>query len=470
MPSIMSQSILLFGWVSETTIQISCFIIGILLLKRIFNESFPAWWHYGIWLLLFFRILTPWSLDLEYLPFSSFFQSLHFFQDVVVSSKNNSIPETFDFGGWVRNNAAKIPSAVSISIIHAVYGVWVLGVFFFGGLIVFKNLNLWVSVRKERLLTDQPVLDVLEDCKKQVNVKTVLGIVATDRVNSPALFGYIRPRLLLPKQILNQFDHNQMRYVFLHELMHLKHHHIGVNWVLLLFHMVHWFNPLVWVMLHQISVDQEYACDHSVLITTLPDERERYAALLISFLEHYCSNRKFPAMAGIVESKSQIKRRLKMIINHQKQSKIMAIGMYLLLMLLIMFTPGFSMEKMNSNGASEPQIKEQAAVSAAIKWLDSVDSQNYAESWTAAASIFKDQVTEVKWRSAMKISREPLGEKLTRKLSSARYVVNVPNAPEGEYYLLLFETEFKNKTNAIETVTPFLDSDGKWRVSGYYIK
>lgn len=36
--------------------------------------------------------------------------------------------------------------------------------------------------------------------------------------------------------------------------------------------------------------------------------------------------------------------------------------------------------------------------------------------------------------------------------------------------MIQFKTVFENKKAAIETVTPKLDSDGNWRVSGYYIR
>jgi hypothetical protein len=42
--------------------------------------------------------------------------------------------------------------------------------------------------------------------------------------------------------------------------------------------------------------------------------------------------------------------------------------------------------------------------------------------------------------------------------------------PDGQYVVIQFITSFTNKKPAIETVTPMLDSDGIWRVSGYYIK
>ena len=47
---------------------------------------------------------------------------------------------------------------------------------------------------------------------------------------------------------------------------------------------------------------------------------------------------------------------------------------------------------------------------------------------------------------------------------------SLPGAPDGHYVVLHYETSFENKKTAIETVTPMLDQDGDWRVSGYYIR
>jgi hypothetical protein len=45
-----------------------------------------------------------------------------------------------------------------------------------------------------------------------------------------------------------------------------------------------------------------------------------------------------------------------------------------------------------------------------------------------------------------------------------------PGAPDGKYVVIRYETSFRNKKAATETVTPMLDADGRWRVSGYFIK
>jgi hypothetical protein len=66
--------------------------------------------------------------------------------------------------------------------------------------------------------------------------------------------------------------------------------------------------------------------------------------------------------------------------------------------------------------------------------------------------------------------RMPLGKMISRKLKTSAYKTTLPGAPDGQYVVIQFETSFQNKKSAIETVTPMFDHDGRWRVSGYYIK
>ena len=70
----------------------------------------------------------------------------------------------------------------------------------------------------------------------------------------------------------------------------------------------------------------------------------------------------------------------------------------------------------------------------------------------------------------MKAVRVPLGAQMSRVVKSKQYTTSVPGAPDGQYVVIQFTTSFKNKGSATETVTPMLDKDGSWRVSGYFIK
>ena len=64
----------------------------------------------------------------------------------------------------------------------------------------------------------------------------------------------------------------------------------------------------------------------------------------------------------------------------------------------------------------------------------------------------------------------PLGELISRTIKNSTYTTSLPGAPDGEYVVIQFSTSFAKKMQIIETVTPMLEKDGVWRVSGYYIK
>ena len=116
------------------------------------------------------------------------------------------------------------------------------------------------------------------------------------------------------------------------------------------------------------------------------------------------------------------------------------------------------------------QAKEKAAIEAAEAWLSLVDEGLYLESWREGATYFRKAVSQEQWTQSMVAFRKPLGKTQSRKLTSAQYTTTLPGAPDGEYVVIQYQTSFENKLSAIETVTPMLDKNGDWRVSGYYIK
>ena len=121
-----------------------------------------------------------------------------------------------------------------------------------------------------------------------------------------------------------------------------------------------------------------------------------------------------------------------------------------------------------------PAYADQAAVKKAVDvsdtWLKLIDNGQYAKSWEQAASFFRNAVTKEQWSQSLNAARKPLGKVIVRKVKSTQYTTTLPGAPDGEYVVIQYETSFANKKSATETVTPMLDNNGKWRVSGYYIR
>ena len=137
------------------------------------------------------------------------------------------------------------------------------------------------------------------------------------------------------------------------------------------------------------------------------------------------------------------------------------------------FVPGFLLLTLLLGICSAVQAQqkaEQLAQQSSDTWLALVDAGKYADSWQEASQFFKAAVTKEQWQNAMRGSLDPLGKMLSRKLKSATYTKTLPGAPDGEYVVIQYESSFEHKQSAVETITPMLDKDGKWRISGYFIK
>ncbi len=121
-------------------------------------------------------------------------------------------------------------------------------------------------------------------------------------------------------------------------------------------------------------------------------------------------------------------------------------------------------------GRKSNPAAETAALTVAQTWLAQVDAGQYGESWDQAAQVFRGAVSREQWIQVMQSTRAPLGPNLSRKLVTKQYRTTLPGAPDGEYVVIIFAASFQNKQSAVETITPMLDKDGTWRVSGYYMR
>ena len=107
---------------------------------------------------------------------------------------------------------------------------------------------------------------------------------------------------------------------------------------------------------------------------------------------------------------------------------------------------------------------------AATTWLAVADAGDYPRSWREAASLLQTSVTQPKWESALQLGRQQLGGMKSRTLKSATFSRTLTGAPDGEYVLIQYETQFEFKPLAIETLTTMKDRDASWKVAGYFIK
>lgn len=100
--------------------------------------------------------------------------------------------------------------------------------------------------------------------KKETGIKKDVELICSEYCRSPMAGGILSSVLIFPIWG-DKMEEDKYEYMFRHELVHIRHHDLFIKYIGLLVMAVHWYNPLVYVMFHEISVISEMYCDSIVI-------------------------------------------------------------------------------------------------------------------------------------------------------------------------------------------------------------
>lgn len=147
----------------------------------------------------------------------------------------------------------------------------------------FFVLSYWRCSRKFKMSI--PVKEVrVERWLAEHRLRRNLQVRQSEYITFPLTYGVLRPVILLPKAMTGA-DDKTLNYVLTHELIHIKRFDLPMKWAMAAIVCVHWFNPLVWVMLTLFNRDIELACDEAVIQSMGEGEKSGYARALIGMEE-----------------------------------------------------------------------------------------------------------------------------------------------------------------------------------------
>jgi hypothetical protein len=103
------------------------------------------------------------------------------------------------------------------------------------------------------------------------------------------------------------------------------------------------------------------------------------------------------------------------------------------------------------------------------KWLSYIDKKASQASWFATSPLFQQSISLEKWQASLETNRYPFGNVIARRLFKATERSELPGAPEGNYMVLQYRTQFEFKTSSVETVTLVQSNESQWQTIGYFI-
>ncbi|MFC5468091.1 M56 family metallopeptidase [Cohnella suwonensis] len=378
-------------------------ILLVLLIRKLFLRRLSPGIILALWLLVLIKLLVPIAPQSPVSLFNLVPQAMHddlswqtdfeFRPEPAASDDGHPIPAAASNPASASSSAQVQPDLQSESAPSAKDRLaqlswqsiaslaWLGGLLALGSFYLFIALRFNATMRTSLKLDDEEALSILEACKEQLGIRQPIALYETSRLQSPCLYGLIKPGIYLPEDIVGIADSRQLTHILLHELTHYRRKDLWFNslWTLALW--LHWYNPAVWLAIKKMKADREVACDAGVLDALGEREASSYGMTLL-MLSRLVARSASPRvnLSHFFENHHEMKRRITMIAKFKKSSsKLTVAAMILVLALGAVLLPSAS-KTANSAGVSAPpehpnSLKIQRLNDYA-KWFSTLDRAN----------------------------------------------------------------------------------------------
>jgi beta-lactamase regulating signal transducer with metallopeptidase domain len=310
-------------WVLRTSIEASVLILLVLGIERLAGDRLGARVRHALWMVVLVRLFLPVAPPSPVSMFN-WLPELRLPSVPAPAAPDPTVagPDGNAAGG---SDAARVdvepgPRTAAVRPTAVAAAAWIFVALALAVSVVLRSRHLLLAVRRRRALTTPHVLEMLEDCRRDLGVTVPVTIVPTPEGASPALLGFVRPRIVLPEWVLDRFDPPSLRLLLLHEVAHIRRRDVLVSWLAATARILHWFNPLVALAVRRMRADRELATDAMVLSTLPHRDRQIYGAALVEIAGGPRLAQPSAGAVGVLEDFEEIRRRITLIGHHSPES------------------------------------------------------------------------------------------------------------------------------------------------------
>ncbi len=186
---------------------------------------------------------------------------------------------------------------------------WMAGVVAFGAVVARRSFA-WQQGQRPGADRLDPLALQLEASRAEVGLSSRVALRWIAAGQSPALCGLWRPTLLLPRGLDERLSPDQLRAVFLHELVHARRGDVWVNALQVGLQILWWWHPLLWLANARLRAIREEVVDDEVAFRMGPESTAYPEALLEVAKAALLRPGLSLGLLGIVESRSALRGRI----------------------------------------------------------------------------------------------------------------------------------------------------------------
>lgn len=272
------------------------------IIARLPLKKSPKVFSYALWSAVLFRLVCPFS-------FSSRLSLLGF----MPSSQAGSAPARYipEDTGMIKLPLVdiafkRINAAFSSSIPPAAAPLAKLNPM---DILIFLGALIWLTGMAVMLV--YAAIAYLR-LKRRISTATLVSenIYESDLIRSPFVCGFVKPKIYLPLSLTGE----EREYILLHEKTHIQRLDYIVKLVAFLVLALHWFNPIMWLCFSLMTRDMEMSCDERVIQKTSGLKVTSYSRSLLAL----ASQKKMPAPGPLAFGESNVKARIKNLLDYKK--------------------------------------------------------------------------------------------------------------------------------------------------------
>ncbi|MCC8130948.1 MAG: M56 family metallopeptidase [Ruminococcus sp.] len=306
----------------EMTLTGSVLILLVLLLRAIFLNRIPKTAFIAMWAVVLLRLLVPVSFFGTTETTASESPEV-IVVEAVTPTEETEVREVITLDSYSPTTEPIAEAAENTDIFRI---IWLAGAVICA---IALALSCILSIRRfnssENLETD-----FISSFQSSNKLRRTVTIKLSDKTTTPLTYGIIHPVILLPAGMdLN--DEKQLRYVLMHEYIHIRKLDNLLKGISSAAVCIHWFNPLVWVMNRFLSRDIELRCDEALLKQCQGDCRADYALTLIDLEDQ----RRGYALATTAFAMRASEERIVAIMKYRKLTPSSILAMILCITLLL---------------------------------------------------------------------------------------------------------------------------------------
>lgn len=271
--------------------SISATLMGfvILMIKKFFNKKISPKWISRIWIIFIISLMIPIQFKSSFsvynvIPINE--DNFSYSVNKYIEDENDTIDAKSEEKDVISISKINFNEIINKGVTNPQYNIKEFIPLIWCGIVcamLFAYLLTYcffVFKIRDKIYDNKNINEILQCSKEKLNVKAKIRIVNQEIIKMPALFGLIKPQILINENVL-ELSNEEIKYVFLHELAHYKRKDNLLNILITFLKCIYFFNPLIYILLNKVKDDLELATDEMAMESESQEVQKQYSKTLV---------------------------------------------------------------------------------------------------------------------------------------------------------------------------------------------